>query len=173
MLETAKQGVKTTTSNYRPFGIKDKFGYMMGDFGCNCSFALVSSYFMLFYVTVMGIDPVHYGILILVVKIWDAINDPLIGALTDYFHPKSGDKFRPWIKYSAVPMALVTAVMFLYIPGVPYGFKLAQCVITYYIYYGIFYILVLTYPMAHYNLLLQQTLLSGQNYPVIDQSGLC
>ncbi len=59
----------TIRKDIRPFGWKDKMGYMMGDFGCNCSFALVNSYFMLFYVTVMGIDPIHYGILILLVKI--------------------------------------------------------------------------------------------------------
>ena len=131
MLETTKREIKTNISNHRPFGIRDKFGYMMGDFGCNCSFALVSTYFMLFYVTVMGIDPVHYGILIFIVKIWDAINDPLIGALTDYLNPKSGDKFRPWIKYTALPMALVTAIMFLYIPDAPYWLKLTQCTVTY------------------------------------------
>lgn len=114
------------------FGLKDKIGYLMGDFGCNCSFALISSYFMLFYVTVLGIDPVHYGIIILVTKVWDGINDPIIGAFTDFFKPKEGgDKFRPWIKWTMLPMAIVTAVMFLYIPGLPYGVKLAQCVITY------------------------------------------
>jgi GPH family glycoside/pentoside/hexuronide:cation symporter len=116
----------------KPFGLKDKLSYMMGDFGCNCSFALISSYFMLFYVTVMGISPLHYGIIILITKIWDGINDPIIGALTDFFKPKDGhDKFRPWIKYTAFPMAIVTAVMFLYIPGTPYWAKLIQCIISY------------------------------------------
>lgn len=116
----------------KSFGLKDKLSYMMGDFGCNCSFALISSYFMLFYVTVIGINPYHFGIIILITKIWDGINDPLIGSLTDYLKPKDGgDKFRPWIKYTALPMTIVTAVMFLYIPDAPYWLKLAQCVITY------------------------------------------
>ncbi len=55
----------------------------------------------------------------------------MVGALTDYLHPKSGDKFRPWIKYTALPMALVTAIMFTYIPNTPYWLKLTQCVVTY------------------------------------------
>jgi GPH family glycoside/pentoside/hexuronide:cation symporter len=120
------------SSSVKPFGLRDKISYMMGDFGCNCSFALISSYFMLFYVTVLGINPIHYGIIILITKVWDGINDPIIGALTDMLKPKDGqDKFRPWIKYTALPMAIVTAVMFLYIPGMPYWAKLLQCIITY------------------------------------------
>ncbi len=116
----------------RSFGLRDKLSYMMGDFGCNCSFALISSYFMLFYVTVLGINPVHYGIIILITKIWDGINDPIIGALTDFFKPREGkDKFRPWIKFTALPMAIVTVVMFLYFPGFPYWVKLLQCIISY------------------------------------------
>jgi len=138
MVNTAKDVAETTVSTPRPFGIRDKIGYMMGDFGCNCSFTLVSSYFMLFYVTVLGINPIHYGILVFVVKVCHAINDPIVGALTDYFQPKNGDKFRPWIKYAAVPMALITAIIFLYIPEVPYGFKLTQCIITYLL-WGVLY----------------------------------
>ena len=90
------KGKGTNIKTVRPFGLADKLSYMMGDFGCNMSFVLVQSYFMLFYVTVMGISPVHFGIIILITKIWDGINDPLIGALTDYLQPKGGkDKFRP------------------------------------------------------------------------------
>lgn len=123
--------VGTKVKVERPFGLKDKL-YMMGDFGCNCSFALIMNYFMLFYVTVMGINPYHYGTIILITKIWDGINDPIIGSLTDYLKPKDGgDKFRPWIKYAAIPMTIVTAIMFLYVPNAPYGLKLAQCVVTY------------------------------------------
>ena len=41
----------------KPFGMKDKIGYGLGDFGCNMSFAFINNYLMLFYVTCMGIKP--------------------------------------------------------------------------------------------------------------------
>ena len=63
------------------FGWKDKIGYALGDFGCNLSFVMQSSFFMVYYVTVLGINPAHYGLLILLTKLWDGVNDPLIGSL--------------------------------------------------------------------------------------------
>ena len=68
-------------NNEKPFGWKDKIGYGLGDFGCNMSFAFINSYMMLFFVTCLGIDPKHYAIIIMLAKIWDGINDPIIGCL--------------------------------------------------------------------------------------------
>ncbi len=65
----------------RPFGMRDKIGYAFGDFGCNMSFWFINSYLMLFDVTCMKINPKHFAILILLGKIFDAINDPIIGGL--------------------------------------------------------------------------------------------
>lgn len=75
-------------SNAKPFGWKDKIGYGLGDFGCNMSFVFINSYMMVFFVTCLGIDPKHYAAIILIAKIWDAINDPIIGALCDASKPK-------------------------------------------------------------------------------------
>ena len=82
----------------RPFGMRDKIGYAFGDFGCNMSFAFINSYLMLFYVTCMKINPKHFAILILLGKIFDAINDPIIGGLCDATKPGKDGKFKPWIK---------------------------------------------------------------------------
>mgnify|MGYP002509226711 CR=1 FL=1 len=65
-------------SNAKPFGWKDKIGYGLGDFGCNMSFVFINSYMMVFFVTCLGIDPKHYAAIILIAKIWDAINDPIM-----------------------------------------------------------------------------------------------
>ena len=81
----------------RPFGMRDKIGYAFGDFGCNMSFAFINSYLMLFYVTCMKINPKHFAILILLGKIFDAINDPIIGGLCDATKPGKDGKFKPWI----------------------------------------------------------------------------
>ena len=59
------------------FGMRDKIGYALGDFGCNMSFAFINNYLMLFYVTCMKLDPKIFAVIILVAKIFDAINDPI------------------------------------------------------------------------------------------------
>ena len=97
----------------RPFGWKDLVGYFFGDFGCNMSFSLISGYMFLFFTQYIGIKLEHYALIILLTKIWDGINDPIIGALVDRFTPKKGDKFRPWVFWGAWPMAIAAAVMFL------------------------------------------------------------
>lgn len=115
----------------KPFGIQDRFGYLMGDFGCNMSFSLISAYMMLFYTQYIGVSLVHYGFIILFTKIWDAINDPLIGALADKFTPKSGSKFKPWIFWGSFPLAFGSCLLFLNTQSWPYFAKILICVIGY------------------------------------------
>lgn len=91
----------STNKQLRPFGMRDKIGYAFGDFGCNMSFAFINSYLMLFYVTCMKIDPKHFAVLILLGKIFDAINDPIIGGLCDATKPGKDGKFKPWIKWAS------------------------------------------------------------------------
>lgn len=80
----------------RPFGAKDKWSYAMGDLGCNMSFAL-NSYLMLFYTQYIGLDLGTWGIIILLLKIWDAINDPIMGALMDALKPGKRGKFQGYL----------------------------------------------------------------------------
>lgn len=114
------------------FGWKDKVGYALGDFGCNLSFVMQSSFFMVYYVTVLGINPAHYGLLILLTKVWDGVNDPLIGSLTDKIRPKSGkDKFKPWVFYGSFLLTAVTIFMFAPLENAPYALRLVACVVSY------------------------------------------
>lgn len=118
--------------NVPKFGWKDKIGYALGDFGCNLSFVMQSSFFMVYYVTCLGIDPAHFGLLILLTKIWDGVNDPLIGSLTDKLRPKNGkEKFKPWIFYGSILLAAVTMLMFMPIHNASYGVRLLACVCSY------------------------------------------
>ncbi len=115
----------------RPFGWRDKIGYALGDFGCNMSFAFINSYMMLFFVTCLGILPEHYAIIIVVAKVWDAINDPIIGGICDASPPRGGSKFKPWIKWASLPLLASSIIMFLYVPDAPYGVRVALCLGTY------------------------------------------
>jgi GPH family glycoside/pentoside/hexuronide:cation symporter len=121
----------TVAKARRPFGWKDIVGYFFGDFGCNMSFSLISGYMFLFFTQYIGIKLEHYALIILLTKIWDGINDPIIGALVDRFTPKKGDKFRPWIFWGAWPLAIAAAVMFLDASAWPYWGKLALMIVGY------------------------------------------
>lgn len=111
----------------KPFGMRDKIGYAFGDFGCNMSFAFINNYLMLFYVTCMKIKPEHFAIIILLAKIFDAINDPIIGGLCDATKPRKDGKFKPWIKWASLPLLISSIVMFIYVPAAPYAVKVAMC----------------------------------------------
>lgn len=70
----------------KPFGMRDKIGYAFGDMGCNFSFQLVSSYMYLFYTQCIGLSAKHWAWIIVVSKIWDAVNDVIIGSMVDRTH---------------------------------------------------------------------------------------
>lgn len=110
-----------------PFGMRDKFGYALGDFGCNMSFSFISNYLMLFYVTCMGLKPSHYAVIIILAKIFDAVNDPIIGGLCDSGKPGKNGKFKPWIKWASLPLLLSSVAIFIYVPNANYGVKVAMC----------------------------------------------
>lgn len=72
-----------TAEKLRPFGARDKIGYAMGDLGCNLSFQLISSYMFLFYTQCIGLTTTNWAWIIVVSKIWDAVNDIIIGGMVD------------------------------------------------------------------------------------------
>ena len=98
----------------RPFGWRDKVGYMFGDFGNDFTFILQAMFFMLFYTNVVGIDPAHVGILLLVARILDGFTDVGMGIIVDRLPVKAGQpKFKRWIKYIAIPVAIASALMYM------------------------------------------------------------
>ena len=111
----------------RHFGMRDKIGYGLGDFGCNMSFAFINNYLMVFYVTCMGIKAKHFAVIILLAKIFDAINDPIIGGICDASKPGKDGKFKPWIKWASLPLLVSSILMFIYAPNAPYALKIAMC----------------------------------------------
>ena len=97
---------------------KHWFGYMFGDFGGCMTFTLMASIFSMYCTNVLGIDPVLMGTLTLVWTIWDAINDPMMGALMDKAfakHQNKNGKFRPWL-LRATPLLAITAIALWTVP---------------------------------------------------------
>ncbi|WP_018296602.1 MFS transporter [Corynebacterium lubricantis] len=104
----------TVERKTRPFGIRDKVGYMFGDFGNDFTFILQSTFFMIFYTNVVGITAAHVGVLLLVARIFDAFTDVIMGIIVDRFPNKhAGYKFKRWIKWIAIPVAVASALMYM------------------------------------------------------------
>lgn len=96
----------------KPFGFKDKLGYMLGDLGNDFAFMFASSFLMLFYTKVWGVPASVVGILFLVSRFLDAFTDVGMGSLVDKIAPTKDGKFRPWIKRMAIPLGVLTFSMF-------------------------------------------------------------
>lgn len=104
---------------------KHWIGYMLGDWGGCMTFALMASIFSMYCTDVLHIDPTVMGVLTIIWTIWDAINDPIMGALMDKSFAKSQNpkgKFRPWLLRST-PLLAITAIALWTVPtfldGIP------------------------------------------------------
>ena len=101
----------------RKFGMMDKLAYAAGDLGCNMSFSLKSTV-QTFWLVYMMIETGLLSLLLLVVQIWDAINDPLIGTLIDNDKRKyKMGKFKTYIFIGALGLLVGGAMVFLPFPN--------------------------------------------------------
>ncbi len=118
----AKQ-VQLDENGKRKFGIRDSIAYAAGDLGCNMSFALKST-MALFWTQVMGLS-LWYSLLLVIVQVWDAINDPLIGSIidSDRRHYKK-NKFLSYIWFGSIGLIVGGALCFLPFPGAPLWAKI-------------------------------------------------
>ncbi len=116
----------------RPFGLRDKLGYMFGDVGNDFTFIFASSYLMVFYTKVLGISGAVVGGLFLAARVVDAFTDVTMGRLVDNLQPAKDGRFRPWIRRMCVPVALASTLMYAYfVKDWSYVAKLIYVVITY------------------------------------------
>ena len=117
---------------------KDKIGYAMGDMGGLLTFSLIGAFQNKFYTDVLHIQPGKIVVLILVARLWDAINDPIWGAFIDSRKPTKQGKFRPYVFWFSIPLAVSAVLMFTVIPNLSEAKYLLFAYITY-ILYGMMY----------------------------------
>lgn len=89
----------------------EKLGYGVGDLGFNLYWTTLGSFLAAFYTDVFGLTAATAGTMLLVTKIVDAVTDPLMGALADRTDSRYG-KFRPYLLFAGVPMALCATLTF-------------------------------------------------------------
>ena len=118
-------------NGFRKFGFRDKIAYAAGDFGCNMSFSLKSTV-QTFWLAFMLMETGLLSILMIIVQIWDAVNDPLIGSLIDSDHRKyRRGKFKTYIFLGACGLLIGGAAVFLPFPNAPTVIKAVLFIIGY------------------------------------------
>lgn len=119
----------------KKFGFKDQFGYVFGDLAGSMINLYIDMYVLTFATYVLGINAAWMAGLFLFAKIWDAINDPLIGSLPDRFRiGKSGEKFKPFIKIAMIPLAVSVLMCFANVSTWPMTMKHIWIAVGYLIY---------------------------------------
>lgn len=115
----------------KPFGTKDRLGYMFGDLGNGLLFGFISSYLLMFYTDVFGISAAAVGTMMVVARVWDAINDPMMGVIVDKRTPGKNGKFRPFILWGTIPLSMFAILTFTSISGMSQNLKLVYAYVTY------------------------------------------
>ena len=110
--------------------VRSKVCYGLGDVANSFSWNFIATFLMIFYTDVFGISAWAVSVLFLVGRLWDAVNDPLVGYLSDKTQTKWG-RYRPWILFGALPLALCTIMTFWAHPDMGEGAKVVYAFITY------------------------------------------
>ena len=97
--------------NHNHLRFKEKLGYGLGDTASNFFFQTFNIFLLYYYTDVFGISAAAVGTMFFVTKLWDAVNDPLMGIIADRTRSRFG-KFRPYILWVAVPYGIMGYLMF-------------------------------------------------------------
>lgn len=91
---------------------KERWAFSIGALGQGMIYAMMSSYISDYYLNVLQLAPMFVLLLMLLARVWDAINDPLMGMIVDRKTTKRG-KMRPYIIYASIPIGVLTILMYL------------------------------------------------------------
>ena len=107
----------------------EQFSYYLGGLGQGMMYGIMSSFILDFYINVARLNVVFVLLLSLLSRVWDAVNDPVMGILVDRANPKRG-KLRTYLFYLPLPIALLTVLMF-WVPDLPPTALMAYAAVTY------------------------------------------
>ena len=140
MAKEKKQAEKPVNEHPNKIGVKEAAGYTIAEAGNMFNLTYISSYLKIFMTDVLKIAPAKAGLMFIITRLWDCINDPLWGAMVAKRPPSKDGKFRPYLKWVSIPLGLSTVLCFM-----PYDkltsnttILLIICYIAY-IFYGMMY----------------------------------
>lgn len=96
---------------------KDYLGYAMVDAAGCLVFSLVTTLLQKFYTDIFHLSPLFIMIMFIVARVWDAVNDPMMGRICDTVKPSRYGRYKQWFLYIAAPLALISVLMFVRWPG--------------------------------------------------------
>nr|WP_317400885.1 glycoside-pentoside-hexuronide (GPH):cation symporter [uncultured Gemmiger sp.] len=124
----------------RPFGMRDKVGYLFGDFGNDFTFIFSTMMLMKFYTDVMGVSAGVVGLVMTVARIVDAFTDVTMGRICDRCRTTPAGKFKPWLRRMCLPVALASFLIYQSgMAGAPMGVKIVYLFVTYILWGSVFY----------------------------------
>jgi glycoside/pentoside/hexuronide:cation symporter, GPH family len=100
-----------TATEPAPITFREKVAYGLGDFASSMFWRLFMMFLMFFYTDVFGISAAVVGTMFLITRIWDSVNDPLMGMIADRTNTRWG-KFRPFLLFGAIPFAVIGILIF-------------------------------------------------------------
>lgn len=124
----------------RPFGFRDKIGYLFGDFGNDFTFLLSSSFLLKFYTDVMGVEAAAVGAVMMTARFIDGFTDVAMGRICDESGCTRHGKFKPWILRMSGPVAISSFLIYQSsLAALPQWAKIAYLFVTYILWGSVFY----------------------------------
>lgn len=124
----------------RPFGLRDKLGYLFGDFGNDFTFILSSSFLLKFYTDVMGVEAYVVGVVMMVARFVDAFTDVAMGRICDRSRMTPAGKFKPWLLRMCGPVAIGSFLIYQSsLADRSMTFKIGWLFVTYILWGSVFY----------------------------------
>ena len=106
---------EATTEKRKGVSLKLLTGYGLGEVGCQLSWYMINSYLNIFYTDIVGLSGAAISAIVLIARIWDTINDPMMGQIADRTHTRWG-KFRPYLLFAPPFLALFNVLTFTVFP---------------------------------------------------------
>ena len=119
----------SSSGPHERLSFKENFGFALGDTASNFFFQTFSIFLLYYYTDVFGIDAAVAGTMFLVTRLWDAINDPIMGIIADRTKTRWG-KYRPYLLWMAIPYGICGYLLFAN-PGLEGAGKILYAYITY------------------------------------------
>ncbi|PXW02653.1 sugar (glycoside-pentoside-hexuronide) transporter [Pantoea ananatis] len=126
---TIAQADLSPSATQSALSLREKIGYGLGDAGGTVITCLITNFLTFFYTDVFGLTPALVGTLFMVLRVFDAVSDPVMGVIADRTHSRWG-RFRPWQLWLAVPLGLIGALTFT-VPAVSMDMKIVWAFATY------------------------------------------
>ena len=121
---TVNQTAATEKTDWKLAGF-----YSLGEIGCQFSWGMINTYLTIFYTDVVGLTAAAISFIMLVARIWDAVNDPMMGVIADRTRTRWG-KFRPYLMFASPVLAVFNVLTFTVFP-VTGALKVVLCLVFY------------------------------------------